>query len=434
MKTKNAILYIRVSTDEQAEKGHSLPSQKEKLEKYCERNGLKVLKIFSEDYTAWKGFDRPVYNELKKYILDNKKNIDYLLVTQWSRFSRDIEASMTELKHLKKLGIEANAIEQWVDSKVPENLYMRAFYLAAPQVENDRLSLRVKDAIRKARKEGKWMSKAPYGYFNDKNAKVCLPHPLTKDLVAYSFKTFATGAYTIAEVRELAKAKGLSLKKQQFINMLSNPFYIGKIFIEAYEDEPEYYQNGIHLPIVNEDDFYAVQRILNGKRKPYQGKTKGEELPLKGHLLCPKCRKIMTGSASKGNGGYYHYYHCQRKYGCKNAYSALEVNRSFERYLEQFKFNEEVLELYYHILHDTFKTNDVEREKEKQQLEKEITHTEIKIKNLDDMLATGTLPIERYNRLVSALEEQQNELIIKHATLTKSATEFRNHINYSVHY
>ncbi len=48
------------------------------------------------------------------------------------------------------------------------------------------------------------------------------------------------------------------------------------------------------------------------------------------------------------------------------------------------------------------------------------------------MLADTTLPVERYNRLVAALEEQENVLILKHATLSKSQTDFKNYINNSI--
>ena len=89
-------------------------------------------------------------------------------------------------------------------------------------------------------------SKAPFGYYNDRLAKVCLPDSSTKDIVVFIFKTYAAGAYSINEVRELAKQKGLTIKKQQFINKLSNHFYMGKLLIKAYEDEPEHSINGIH--------------------------------------------------------------------------------------------------------------------------------------------------------------------------------------------
>jgi len=40
---KTAIIYIRVSTDEQAQKGCSQRSQEEKLNKYCKDNHIEIV-------------------------------------------------------------------------------------------------------------------------------------------------------------------------------------------------------------------------------------------------------------------------------------------------------------------------------------------------------------------------------------------------------
>jgi hypothetical protein len=91
--------------------------------------------------------------------------------------------------------------------------------------------------------------------------------------------------------------------------MLQNKFYIGKITIPAFKDEPEMIVNGLHKPIIDLETFEKVQFILNGKKKSYKGITKCIETPLVGLLYCPLCNRPMTGSGSKGNGGIYHYYH-----------------------------------------------------------------------------------------------------------------------------
>lgn len=67
---KIADLYIRVSTDEQADKGYSQRSQEEVLRKYCEINKISVRKAIYEDHSA-KTFIRPQWQSmlvnLKKY-------------------------------------------------------------------------------------------------------------------------------------------------------------------------------------------------------------------------------------------------------------------------------------------------------------------------------------------------------------------------------
>lgn len=62
---------------------------------------------------------------------------------------------------LRSLGVEPQAIEQPLDLSVPENKMMLAFYLAAPEVENDRRALNTTNGMRRARKEGRWMGPAP---------------------------------------------------------------------------------------------------------------------------------------------------------------------------------------------------------------------------------------------------------------------------------
>lgn len=294
---KTVVLYLRVSTDEQAEKGFSLPAQEDKLRKFCAAKGYTILKVFTEDFSAWKGFDRPEYNKLKAFVREQKGKVDGLLFTQWSRFSRDISESLTEIKALKKLGITANAAEQWVDMSVPENLYMQAFYLAAPQVENDRLSLRTKAGMRQAMKQGRWMCGAPYGYLNDKLAKIIVPDPATKDIVIFAFNTFATGAYTMEDVRRLCMERGAKLHKQKFINLLSNPIYAGKFLLKESEEEAATYVTGIHEPLISWETFEKAQLFYKKRKKGYQSHTKPELFYLKGHLVCPKCGKLMTGSA-----------------------------------------------------------------------------------------------------------------------------------------
>ncbi len=67
---------------------------------------------------------------------------------------------------LRKLEVEPQAIEQPLDLAVTENKLMLAFYLAAPEVENDRRALNVLMWMRKDKKEGRYMGPVPIGYAN----------------------------------------------------------------------------------------------------------------------------------------------------------------------------------------------------------------------------------------------------------------------------
>lgn len=108
---KTADLYIRVSTDEQADKGYSQRSQEELLRRYCDINKITIRKVIFEDHSA-KTFDRP---EWQKYLVDLRKHkgpTDLVLFLKWDRFSRNAGDAYQMTNILRKLGVEPQAIEQ----------------------------------------------------------------------------------------------------------------------------------------------------------------------------------------------------------------------------------------------------------------------------------------------------------------------------------
>ena len=162
---KIADLYVRVSTDEQADKGYSQRNQEEVLRRYCDINDISIRKVIFEDYSA-KTFNRPQWMALLAEHKKARGQSDLILFTKWDRFSRNAGDAYQMISLLRKLGIEPQAIEQPLDLSIPENKMMLAFYLAAPEVENDRRALNTFFGMRRAKKEGRWMATAPIGYKN----------------------------------------------------------------------------------------------------------------------------------------------------------------------------------------------------------------------------------------------------------------------------
>jgi DNA invertase Pin-like site-specific DNA recombinase len=156
---------------------------------------------------------------------------------------------------LHSFRIEVEAIEQPLDNDVPENLIMQAIYLAAPQVENARRSLNTTNGMRKALKEGRWVSTAPIGYKNTRDAlnKPILVKSEIAHLIKKSFEQFATGIYQIDVLKRQINNEGLKISKNRFWGILRDPIYCGKIKIKAFKNEPEEIVNALHEPIIRKD-------------------------------------------------------------------------------------------------------------------------------------------------------------------------------------
>ena len=81
----NAIIYVRVSTEEQAKKGYSIDGQTQRCKEYAYRMGYEVVKVFVEQGRSAKDLNRPELQSMFKYIKANHKNIDSLIFWKWDR-------------------------------------------------------------------------------------------------------------------------------------------------------------------------------------------------------------------------------------------------------------------------------------------------------------------------------------------------------------
>lgn len=207
---KIADLYIRVSTDEQADKGYSQRSQEEVLRRYCEVNSIRIRKIIYEDHSA-KTFNRPEWTKLLATLKKHRGQSDLVLFTKWDRFSRNAPDAYQMINHLRQLDIEPQAIEQPLDLSIPENKMMLAIYLTSGEVENDRRALNVFFGMRRARKEGRYMGAAPIGYLNktaENGRKYIAPEDGQAEIVRWAFEAIAKCTYNTEQVWRMAVKKG----------------------------------------------------------------------------------------------------------------------------------------------------------------------------------------------------------------------------------
>lgn len=356
---KKADLYIRVSTDEQADKGYSQRDQEERLKRYCEINGIVVGRVVYEDYSA-KTFNRPEWTELLQSLKVKSSKTDLLLFTKWDRFSRNAGDAYQMINILRKLNVEPQAIEQPLDLSIPENKMMLAIYLAAPEVENDRRALNTYYGMRRAKKEGRLMGIAPYGYINrvaeDGKKYIAVKEPEASNM-RWAFTELSKGVFNASQIMEMmVRRGGKRIRISAFLAALRNPAYCGKIFVEKHNDEDSHFVTSIHEALISEELFEKVQDVMDGrvfKARPNVKILCDEHLPLRGFLTCPQCGRTATGSASKGRSNRYYYYHC--KAPCNYRVKAEIINGKFIEILQLAELRESVKKYLRKLLLQNFK-------------------------------------------------------------------------------
>ena len=395
-----ADLYIRVSTDEQAEKGYSLRSQEEVLRKYCELNNITIRKVISEDYTA-RTFNRP---EWKKYLADLRKSrgkVNKLLFIKWDRFSRITSDAYQMIATLRKFGVEPQATEQPLDLSIPENKIMLAFYLAMPEAENERRALNVIDVMRKAKKEGRYMGMAPFGYVNrttENGKKYIAVHPDQANVIRWIFKEISKGKYNAEQIFKMARKRGFTKQRAFFYKLIRNRVYCGKIFVSAYKDEPGEYVKGLHEPIISEALFFSAQDVLDNRRRHYNLKVVADKsLPLRGFINCPLCGKVLSGSASKGYSKYYTYYHCHS--GCKFRIRAEEVNDQFLSQLKKYIPDPVMLPVFKRLLMEAWQQQTGSMLDDKKKLQQELKILQEKLDYAQELLLSREIDSSDYHKM-----------------------------------
>lgn len=403
----NVIIYTRVSTDEQADRGFSLAHQKEVLERYCSVKNIRVVKHYQEDYSA-KTFARPAWKEMETFVAANRMDLDMVLFTKWDRFSRNATEAYQVLARFRKYGVTINSVEQPLDlEESPEAKLMLAFYLAAPEVENDKRSKNVIEGTRRSVKDGYWPFKVPLGYQRCKvNGKATIEPGPKAEIVKWIFEKYASGLIGQRElIIEVRRRFNISISKTNMLAMLKRTTYIAKNYLPAYKKEPASLLNAIHEPIISTEVFNQVQEVISG-RLPTQRfpKLANNRFPLRGHLVCPSCGSKLTASSSKGRNRYYDYYHCQAP--CKERFKAEDANESVGELLRDISIPEEEFALYSLLVEEELKTYQVESVKTLQHFSNEIADIESKIEQAEERLFLGKLKQHIFDRQVAKLQQR----------------------------
>ncbi|MFY0602589.1 MAG: recombinase family protein [Flavobacteriaceae bacterium] len=419
------ILYVRVSTDEQANKGHGRDYQLELLKRHCEINNYEVIAEFEEDYSA-KDFNRPEWGKLETYVKANRKSVDKILFTKWDRFSRNTEEALSKLRKFQNWGIELNAIEQMLDLTNVDNKMMLTIYLTSPEIENDKISQRTRNGMHQAAKGGAWVGRVPFGYNRHRFDKYASLIPNEDSLmVKQIFKEASLYTGSLEKLRKDFRKRGYKKSKQSFYNLLKSKVYIGMTIVPQFGRDDSYWIDGLHEAIINENLYEKVQSIFLKKKKNARfPSSKKVELPLRGFLECESCGNTLTGSTSKGNGGSYHYYHCRN--GCKNRIPSNEAHEIFKsNILERISTNDNVLELYKKVLIDVKNKNKGYKRNNQAALKDKINKKQKEIEAVEDRLINNDISVDTFNRISGRYNHDLRHLKLKLLTV-ENAEEVSN--------
>ena len=395
-------LYMRVSTEDQAREGFSLPEQKERLEAYCKFKGF-VIKDYYTDagISAKTGNYRPEFERLKEDI--KSKKINTIIALKQDRITRSIFDWEELMRFLEENDAYLDCVNDDINTTNANGKMVSRILMSVSQQEIERTSERTKVGLAGAIKQGHIPHQAPLGYKHE-NKKLVIDH-LTKDVVIRIFELYHRGMsyQKISTLFNKEQVLGkTNWRDSSIVAILENEIYKGDFVHGKRTKHPTYYENVVE-PIVSKEMWEECQVQKKKNSKSYQRTLTYLFLQ---KLRCPKCNRILGGKATqKKNGNIYYYYYC---HDCKINFKESLVEEYFNDFVNELvEYDSVVNQFFLPMIKQKF-------DEPQEELKKDINKQKDKLERIKRAYINGVFSLEEYNderKLVeSSLEKLQNEL------------------------
>ena len=433
----NAGLYMRVSTEDQAREGFSLPEQKERLEAYCKFNDYNIVEYYKDaGISAKTGNHRPEYERMLE---DGKQGkINMFIALKLDRVTRSVKDWESLIEFTEKYNIDLALVNDKIDTTTANGKMVSRIMMSVSQNEIERTSERTIIGLEGAIKQGHIPARAPIGYKHVD--KVLVPDPLTKDIVIRIFNLYFEGwtYFRIANLFNEEKVLGkTNWCDSGILKIISNVIYKGDYIQGKTTNNPRYFSNVVE-PLVSKELWENCQVQ---KKKNQRNYMRSQTYIFLQKLKCPKCGRILAGGAShkiKADKWYF-YYRCEN---CKNNIKETDIEESIKHILSDIlEYDNVVNEFFLPMLKNKLDNNKPDYEKEIKNLEKK--KDKVKEAFLNDLFT-----IEEVKTKTEIIDKQINEMknkILENETaeqldftvddiLLKRDMDFINKVKYPISY
>ncbi|MED1800637.1 recombinase family protein [Brevibacillus porteri] len=301
-------IYIRVSTEEQAQQGYSLDAQKERLIAFCKSQGWDEHILYMDDGYTGTNMNRPALKRLIRHIEANE--IQTVLVYKLDRLGR----KQKDVLHLLEDVFERNNVAfksatEPFDTSTPLGKAMLGILAVFAQLERDMIVERMVEGRRQRVKQGLWHGgRIPFGYTWSPENSIMEIVPDEAHLIREIYRLYLEGQSTLSIADWAAqRSSARKFSHRAIRDILARPIYVGKLINNGA------LVDGKFEGIIDPDIWYAVQRETSRRRK---GLTPIGDYLLTGLLECGVCQSIVVHVKRKQKRGGREYLY--ELYACKN--------------------------------------------------------------------------------------------------------------------
>jgi len=242
-----AVIYTRVSTEDQVKQGVSMAAQEEALQNYAKALGYEILEIYKDEGKSAK--DIKGRKAMTRMLANAKENkFQAIFVYKLDRFSRSLRDLVETIEKLKEWNVDFVSLQDKIETTSASGKLMFHIISAFAEFERNVTGERTKFSMDKKARDGFLVSRAPLGYkIEDKK----LVHGENSYLVNEIYNDFLNNNISLTKLAHKYSLSVNGLKK-----VLKNQTYLGKIKFDG-----QTYQ-GTHQSLISSTLFNHVQNKL----------------------------------------------------------------------------------------------------------------------------------------------------------------------------
>jgi len=306
---KRAALYVRVSTEEQANEGHSIPAQLKELHNYACANDLEVVAEYADEGKSGRTAERQQFQEMITAAKKKPRSFDVILIHKSDRFARNRDDAVIFKKLLKGCGIELISVTERFDDS-PSGRLLEGMMEVLADFYSDNLAHEVLKGQRQRASEGKGMCLPPIGYTRNSEGKY-EPDLETAPIVQWLFHRYAAGEDGLRSLAHFLRDQGaaqfgaavsrFSWTEAYVRRILKNEAYQGTLIWgirdtrhnrQIREEADWVVVKNAHEPLIQEDLFKRVQAVMQSRRGVTRPSA-GHDYLLRGLARCLDCDSPM---------------------------------------------------------------------------------------------------------------------------------------------
>ena len=259
-KVEVTAIYVRVSTERQAEEGYSLDDQARRLGYYCESQGWNVdtKRVYVDAGVSGKSTHREQFQAMMQAAQAGE--IHRIVAMKLDRIARNVRDFLSIVEELKTAGCDLVLIKESFDTSTPHGKFALTMFAAMAELEAATITERVMSGkAQKAQEGGYNGARCPLGYKYEQNVFSVVDEAAST--VRYIFTSFVHGQGMQAIAQDLnatatPTARGGTWYASTVRTILQNGFYAGLSQWDGTE------QPGSHPAIISRELYEAAHNRL----------------------------------------------------------------------------------------------------------------------------------------------------------------------------